>query len=378
MNSRILLYLALLIINSLHSCQEKQQEVLEYSSLVIRTVDPATELELKSVRLMRPSLNPFASIGSIHKILTLNDRIIVVDKIVGNAVFIYDNKGNYINHIHRIGQGPGEYKNVDNVYYNPHLDLLVLIPMDLGRKIYFDLEGNYVREERFEPYIYYSDLVFLENGELLINNSSMNGENSLMLLQNDELILTEFPYISYLDNTPLDQRNLISKVREDHYFFTVGDRDTIYQINAKTSEVTVAYVFDMENPISKMDLANHPNPLKYFLDNDIYVGVIDIFQNENFLSFSTLSSTGLKGRLLNKDNFKLFDTEDLIKSYLGDLKFQGILGLSLKGEFIAVINAAEVRKWDFSKNPELEAQFQKMGDVDPEELLLLFFDLEAK
>ncbi|MHA7131124.1 6-bladed beta-propeller [Algoriphagus namhaensis] len=378
MNFRILFCLGTLLQISAFSCEPMEKENLTIPSISIRTIDSANELELKSARLVRPSINHYAPIGSIHKILTLPNRIIVLDKIVGNAVFIYDQEGNYINHIHRVGQGPGEYKNVENIFFDPNLKLLMLIPMDLGRKIYFDLEGNFVREENFETSLYYTDVVFLDDKELLINNSAMNGEGNLLLTQNGELILAAFPFVSHLDDTPLDQRNLISKISADQFSFTVGSRDTIYRINTKTSEVSTDYIFDMENTISKDEFANHPNPLKYFLENDVYVGIIDLFQTKEFLSFSTLSSNGLKGRVLSKSKRSLYDTEELFKNEVGELKFEGVLGQGLNGEFIGVITAQESGGWDFSKNLDLQKQFEQMEDVGSEEFMLLFFEIEEK
>lgn len=374
----ILVFISFFSLNLLSSCEDKHHENLDNQPLMVRSVEPVSRLDFKSARLLRPSTNSFSRIGGIDKVLYLENRIIILDQKFANAVFIYDLEGNYVNHIHRVGEGPGEYKNIISIYFEPNLDLLVMIPMDFLKLMYFDLDGNFIREKAHDKSINYSDVVFLEDGQLVINNSSMNGEDNLKLYQNDEVVMTAFPYVSYLDNTPLDQKSLISQIDKEDYLITIGSRDTIYRFNIKTQAISIEYVFDMENAISKVDFGNHPNAVKYFLENDIYVGIIDLFQVGDFLSFTTLSSKGVKGRILDKEKRMLYDTGELIHSEIGELTFHGISGLSSSGEFVAIVSAAETGKWDFSESPELKEQFEKMGDVDSEELLLLFFEPERK
>jgi hypothetical protein len=293
-------------------------------------------------------------------------------------VLIFDERGRYFNHIYRIGDGPGEYKNLENIYYDEKEEVLILIPMDYRKKYFFDLDGNFIKEERYNENIEYSDLVFTGDLEILINNGSINGEDGFQVYKNQELIKSAIPYVDYLDNTPLPKRNLISKADTYKFNFTVGNRDTIFLYNANRSEISIDYIFDFEPPISKIDYANHPSPLEYFVESEMFIGIVDLFQNDNFLSFTTFKYPRIKGRLLSKSTNKLHDTEEFIRKEVGNLGFEGILGLGQNGEFIAVLKAGDDGNWDFSKNKDLEEAYGEMNDLGPEEFLLLFFKIEER
>jgi hypothetical protein len=291
-------------------------------------------------------------------------------------VIIFDDSGKYLNHIYRIGEGPGEYKNLENIYYDEKENVLILIPMDYKKKYFFDLDGNFIKEEKHDEEIIYSDLMPSGSSEILINNGSINSEDGFKVFENQELVVSAVPYVNYLDNTPLPKKNLISKIDENNFNFTVGNRDTIYRYNIESSEITTDYIFDFEAPISKIDFGNHPSPLEYFVESQMLIGIVDLFQNEYFLSFSIFKYPGIKGRLLAKSSNRIYDTEELIQNEIGLLGFEGILGLSESGEFIAVLKAGPDGSWDFSKNKRLEAAANQMEGLEPEEFLLLFFKIE--
>ena len=363
---------------ALISCGQYTAEEVETSLIRIKSTATIKDLKLKSARIVRFSDNSFAPIGSVHKVLVIGNRIIIVDKTIGNSVLIFDERGRYFNHIYRIGDGPGEYKNLENIYYDEKEGSLILIPMDYRKKYFFDINGNFIKEERYSEDIYYSDLIRLGNSEILVNNGSMNLEDGFKVYENQKLVTSAIPFVDYLDMTPLDGRNVISKIDGDNYNFTVGNRDTIFRYDAKSHEISVDYIFDFESPISKIDYANHPSPLEYFVESEMFIGIVDLFQNDNFLSLTTFKYPRIKGRLLSKSTNKLYDTEEFIREEVGNLGFEGILGLGQNGEFIAVLKAGDDGNWDFSKNKDLEEAYGEMNDLGPEEFLLLFFEIEER
>ncbi|RAI90045.1 6-bladed beta-propeller [Algoriphagus yeomjeoni] len=358
------------------SCGQTSPEEVGSSLIKIKSTASVKDLKLKSARLVSFSDNSFSPIGSLFKVISIEERIVVVDKIKGNAVLIFDDRGRYLSHIYRIGDGPGEYKNLENIYYDEKEKLLILIPMDYRKKYFFDLNGNFIREERYNENIYYSDLLPSDDIEILVNNGSLNLGDGFQVFENNQLITSAIPYVNYLDNTPLEGRNLISQINEDNFNFTVGNRDTIFRYNTKSREISTDYIFDFESPISKIDYGNHPSPLEYFVESQMFIGIFDIFQNDNFLSFTTFKYPRIKGRLLSKSTNKLYDTEEFIRQEVGDLGFEGILGMGHNGEFIAVLKAGEDGNWDFSNNKSLADAALQMGELESEEFLLLFFEID--
>lgn len=358
-------------------CNSENKENNIISKIIsIREAASSDNIQIKNAQLLKLQSNSFAQISGVDKLLFLDNRIIVLDKLKGNTVFVFDKMGSFINHIHRVGEGPGEYKNIENVFWNSFSNELVLIPMDYRKKLYFDWDGSFLREQFYEDQIEYADLVFIENGELVVNYSSINAEDNIVINQNGVTKLTAFPYNPVLDNSPLNYRSLLSKIDENNYLFTLGLRDTLYSVNIDQLDIVPQYKLDFGNELSFKDFNSLPNPLNYFMENDMYVGVMDLFQNETFISFSTLHSTGLQGRVYSKETGKSYSTLEILEQNIGKVGFHGILGITPENEFAAVLSSGEIGNWDFSLNPSLGKQFDDFGQVDKEELILLIFDME--
>lgn len=354
-----------------------QKEPIENDRIDIRNTEKDGDLILNPVKLVYLKPNPFAPIGGIEKVLAIGNRLIIFDGMVGNAIFIFDNEGNYINHIHRVGEGPGEYKNIENIFYDPFQNSLILIPMDFNRKIFFDLDGNYLGEDSQDLPFYFSDWTFMKSGELILNNSPMNGMDNFQVFKNGAAVQSAIPYAPIFDNTPVNKRNLISNSLNENYLFSVGSRDTIFSFQANSAEIKPEFIFDFKNPISLQEFGTLENPLSYFLENDLYLGILDLFQNKDFLSFSTLNSKGLKGRILDKNTKKLYDTEAFLKKDIGDIQFKGILGITEQNYFISVITSNDKGVWGFSKNKHLNEEFSEFEMIENEDLMLLIFSIEG-
>lgn len=358
------------------SCTRPNPLSIPNTIQVYQPTDPS-DFRIQNPQLIRLSPNPFSEISGIDKILFVENRIIILDQMKGNTVFIYDQSGVYINHIYSVGEGPGEYKRIENIFYSPFGNELVLIPMDFDKKMYFDLDGNFLKEEFHEHSTVYMDLLFFENGEIVINNSSINGEPNLKVSKNGKTEFKAFPFNPLLDDSPLDQRNLISQIDETRFLLSIGLRDTLYSLNLEDFSLKPSYILDFGYGPS-YQLNEKPDPIEYFLKNDIYVGAIDLFQNGQFISFTTLHPSGLQGRILSKKQITLVSTEELIKQEIGAIGFNEIKGITSNQEFVAVLSSGKNGIWDFSQNPKLQKQFDSFTDVDQEELILLLFTLKEQ
>jgi len=341
----------------------------------IRKVSESNTLSLSNIKVIRFSNNPFSPISSIEKIINEDDRFYILDKRIGNSVFVYDTLGYYINHIFRVGEGPGEYKNVDNIFFNNHLNHIILMPMDARKEIHFDKDGNFIYEEFYNQNFRLADLATTSFGNILINQSHINGGDNLQIWRNNSQIASFFPFDDELDVASLNQRNLLSKVDSSTFNFSLGFRDSIYSIDLITNEISYDYIFDFGNEISFRKFSNLANPLQYFMDEDFLAGIIDIFQNDNFLTFSTLDNSGIQGRIVSKRTRRIFSANELIEQEIGNLRFEGILGVTNDQRFIAVIGKKFSSEWDFSKLPVLESQVKELGELESEELILLVFNL---
>lgn len=90
-------------------------------------------------------------IGKITKIIMHQDRIYIVDETRNNeCVFIFDSKGRSINKIDKRGKGPEEFLAIESFLIDTVTKEIMLMDQLMPNMLYFDLDGNFKRKERFK------------------------------------------------------------------------------------------------------------------------------------------------------------------------------------------------------------------------------------
>lgn len=212
---------------------------------------------------------PSYFLGNIDKIIPEEDFFIVGDISIKPGIKIYDLNGNVKGSINQYGEGPGEFTHINDFTYDP-INKLIILSM-VGKIIYYDLEGNFVKEFRTET-LYYK-LISLKDNQILFYLPQVSAqefigsgyENGILFLENPEAkyskrILphtlekeTKTPYMMERD---VFQTGISGEIAFSHYF-----NDTIY-------------IFDRELKSTKkilIDLGKYKLVNSHFerYDNDI-------------------------------------------------------------------------------------------------------------
>jgi hypothetical protein len=85
-------------------------------------------------------------IGYITQAMIHKNKIYVVDRMISNKVFIFDMEGNLINIISDQGPGPKEYASLG--YATVGNDELIIADGRSVKRIYYTLDGKYIRHEK--------------------------------------------------------------------------------------------------------------------------------------------------------------------------------------------------------------------------------------
>ena len=110
-------------------------------------------------------------IGKVGKLIVADSLFILMDNQITHSVFIFDKKGSRKSCIHQHGNGPTEYINLSDVYYNPNHQELGLYCNIKNRILYYDINtGAYLREQKFP---YKSDMIQLI-GENVVQHTEYN------------------------------------------------------------------------------------------------------------------------------------------------------------------------------------------------------------
>lgn len=148
------------------------------------------------------------TIGIISKIIFQPERIYAVDRDIAKQVFVYDREGNLLFNVGKVGEGPGEYKNLSDLVIVD--DELIIVDNHGFKLLYYDLLGNFKREMSTQMWI--KQVQYSEQGKFVahvpsnIHRKDRNYvPNTIQVLDPDQLgIVNGFlPYQENLDDSPL-------------------------------------------------------------------------------------------------------------------------------------------------------------------------------
>lgn len=127
--------------------------------------------EITAVKLSNEKLLAEAS-----KVRFSQNYIYVFDK-AGQAIFIFNNDGEYVNSIENVGRGPGEFAKITDFTFNTIEDEIVILDNMNRKLIFYDQEGRYKSEDRFSFHARNFDISF--NQYVLYNdfNLRLKGAN---------------------------------------------------------------------------------------------------------------------------------------------------------------------------------------------------------
>jgi hypothetical protein len=233
----------------------------------------------------------------IKRVISYKEKLIILDS--SSSIFVVDSAtGKIETCINRIGQGPGESKNIMDICVDEQTETL-LVFNDYHKLLFFDLSGNFIREETFKKL--YEDIIY-DDGNVLFYNQ---GEGySCYPYQIDKYNLKHKTLEAIGKNDRLDfpmrlyGRHIVKS--KNIWFGTPLDFDlskysdskieSVYKLNSTTGSLTKEI----------MELATS-DPGKFLTvkqDNNIMYGIGSIRETEHYLLFISCRS-GLF--ILNKE-----------------------------------------------------------------------------
>jgi len=105
-------------------------------------------------------------IGKIDKLLFYRDLIIILDKGISKSVYVFNNKGNFLTKIGKIGDGPGEYQMPQDVTLDKKNNEIIIYCSYSQKLIYFSLDGQLQREKKIG--LRFRGMHFLKENKLAI------------------------------------------------------------------------------------------------------------------------------------------------------------------------------------------------------------------
>ena len=281
--------------------------IIENDFLTIKPQDELKQVDfiskIDSVKFVELEFGDESIIVDISKVEVFEDRIYVLDP-KSSSLFVFDIDGNFIFKINSIGNGPGEYAQLDYFdldYNNREIVLTDLMSYWIMR---YDLSGNYISRKKI-PFWCEGVAPVHDKGAVLFANYRSNSDKFVQeynlnfldsLMENSK---SYFPYDSKIYNNP---RVRFSTPTYGPFYTYNGQRNffTLYGnmiYHLEKDSLKPKYKIDFGEKNFDSTLYDKPLELSAYMENGEYNLLGSVFETDVFLLFSFYNSknpTGIK------------------------------------------------------------------------------------
>jgi hypothetical protein len=247
-----------------------------------------------SCKIVPLETNDSCLIGRINKVILWQDRIFILDHYQTASVFIFDGSGKWINTISRRGQGPDDYADLTDMFFDEQEQLLYLVCRFNQKLMLFDKNGQLQKQEKLPGIrLWYMEKT-PEGYVACANNASTppSYNSNIYTLSSDLKIQSRhFEIPKEWEYNSLGSSTMFAKYKSDVYYFPPLN-NTVYRIsNNSVSEFykydfgkynfpeawkSVEYIFDSKRDVQALN--RYVQGLKYFAETDNNIYSIVLFE----------------------------------------------------------------------------------------------------
>lgn len=193
----------------------------------------------KSVEIIPLETSQQSLFSHVNKIEVYEDKIFCFD-VVGNQLLTFDSKGRFINKIHKVGRGPGEYMYVYDFALNGKDENVTLLnPM--GSILTYDLNGTFIKEDKLPtPPLNYQKIDILNDDTYITYSLTWSEDEPGVNILNAKTMEIEHGFFPLTD-IGLNVGSVFYKSGGDLYY-QVGLSNKVYHMDRDGYKV--AYEWD--------------------------------------------------------------------------------------------------------------------------------------
>lgn len=245
-------------------------------------------------------------IGAINKAIIYDEKIYILDAYITERLFIFDKQGSLLNIIDNKGEGPNEYAALSGMCIDPDRKEICINDRMSISKLYYDLDGNFLRKEKSIPSFYINIFNHHIVNQLAVNQSFNKEINyHLICTIKDSIYSKGFPYV------PIQKNYVVSS---DATFNSMGDllfipvlSDTVYKIES-FEKYSVRYVVKHKHSIwDKKEEEFSYKEVGDLIKNNGYTALGMFYETQRYVYFSI--KRGLCNFVI--ENYFLFDKEKI-------------------------------------------------------------------
>jgi hypothetical protein len=241
----------------------------------------------ESVHYVKLETRDDAMIGIIAKVLAVDNKFVVLDESKAKMVFVFDNKGKFLNRIGSVGDGPEEYKRPDDIVYDGYNDELLVWSNDNQAIFRFQLDGTFVG--KINTKLWGNSIAVMDTNTYLLNLRSTaqkkggpNAYDFLIFNEKGDIIRQFFPF-----NKDMERLSPISTFAhyQDEVIFTQNYNNTVFTVNKDEMKPKYYVDFHKHNiPVSSLYNVTYKELGKIIADND-YAFLISCMETSSHVVF---------------------------------------------------------------------------------------------
>jgi hypothetical protein len=215
---------------------------------------------VSSVTIQKLKDCPDIPIGQIDKVIVDHERIYILDRSKSKALFIYSREGEFLDIIHSVGSGPGEFTAPHGFDIDEKSGNIIIMDSNGRKIIIYSSTGDYIKEFKYD--FIAVDFILDSENNLIFNTGyfpSKDGENFLLVKTDMEgRILDRFFPADNLSPSlaAFNPRHSLQKC-DGELFFLPTFSNCIYGLNT-----------DGPQTIYEIDFGNHWPAEEFFEKSD--------------------------------------------------------------------------------------------------------------
>lgn len=294
-------YFLFLFVFILSSCSINKGEKINTAKVVqnselykIQNFDLKFEIDvspyIKSVKYVKLELTDESMFGEIYSLEVFEDKLYIFDDIT-RSVYVFSIKGDFLFTLNKVGQGPGEYTQIDFFTLDRNERQMIVADLMTNNILRYDLNGNFMSNRKVS---YWLDGIYpIEDKSYIAltnyrdNSDKIENQHNILFLDSlNNIISGYFPYPSK------DISKLEFPISVNGGFYYGGNscnyfndfQDTVYLVSNKV--LMPKYVFDFgDKKFDKSYWMKDINILNDYIEREEYFTLERMNETDDYVFY---------------------------------------------------------------------------------------------
>ncbi len=298
-------FYSLIVISFLFSCSFNSKDTSDIIRIDIdnsKTIEPLSVID--SIQMINLETNEKSLIGKVKKLIIYNNIIFVLDS-RQQALLRFSSKGKFLNKIHKIGKGPGEYISINDFCIDKTENRIILLAN--GRNILtYSFEGKYIGSSILKNYVCHY-IEWLGKDEFLLFSDTDEYRFCFFNLKKNEIVKKSIPNNDFAYktgfghlHTPFMQKKSNSYYCTDLYSYKIFNISFPGKITLEKLDFGIH-----NNSVIPLDLGAERYKERYkemILNGKYAMNIFYFFESSNYYFTSYFFNKKIQTSILDKRN----------------------------------------------------------------------------